>query len=296
MSEPTAAAPVCYRHPDRETWIRCQRCERPICPDCMNPASVGFQCPSCVKEGAKSVRTGRLPYGGEHSANPALTTYVLIAINVAVWLLIRSATSDNPAARLSDRLALRPRAVDVGIQGLPGGLHFDGVSGGAYWQLLTSAFAHVSVTHIAFNMIALYFLGPQLEAILGRVRFLALYLLSALTGSVAVMLLSDPVSSTLGASGAIFGLLGALLVVGLKLKADIQQILVWVGINVAFTVFAGSNISWQGHLGGFVGGAATAAIIVYAPRANRTTFQWAGLAGVLVVSLAVIAVRAAALA
>lgn len=291
MTEPTAAAPVCYRHTDRETWIRCQRCDNPICPDCMIPASVGFQCPSCVKDGAKSMRTGRLPYGGERSANPALTSFVLIAMNLAVWVAIRA---NDELGGLADRLALLPASSFYQRAGFR--IDIEGVSGGAYWQIITSAFAHISVTHIAFNMVALYFLGPQLEAVLGRARFLGLYLVSALTGSLAVMFLSDPYSQTLGASGAIFGLLGALLVVGLKIKADVSQILVWVGINVAFTVLASSYISWQGHLGGFVGGAIIAALYVYSPKANRPVFQWTGLAAVTVISLALIAFRAASLA
>lgn len=305
MTQPTAAAPVCYRHTDRETWIRCQRCDRPICPDCMNPASVGFQCPSCVKEGAKSTRIGRLPYGGERTANPALTSFVLIAINIAVWVGIRAsgATSD-----LVGKLSLTPSGRCEALNGsgifFPGAaeatctgtVHWvDGVATGAWWQILTSMFSHVEPLHIAFNMIALYFLGPQLEAILGRARFLALYLVSGVTGGVAVMFLSNSYSSTLGASGAIFGLLGALLVVGLKVHADVQQILVWVGINVAFTVFGGSSISWQGHLGGFAGGALIAALIVYAPRERRAPTQWAGIASVAVISVALIALRAAAL-
>jgi membrane associated rhomboid family serine protease len=292
MSDPTAAVPVCYRHPDRETGIRCQRCERPICPDCMTPASVGFQCPSCVKEGAKGTRSGRLPYGGEVSSNAALTTFVLIAINVAVWLLIRS---DNGIGGWGDKLELLPQTTlfqdNTGVVDL-----VKGVSDGAWWQVVTSVFAHVEVSHIAFNMIALYFLGPQLELILGRARFLGLYLISGLAGSAAVMLLSGPHTQTLGASGAIFGLLGALLVVAIKLRADLNQILVWLGINVAFTVYAHNSVSWQGHLGGLVGGTILAAIVVYSPKGpKRSTIQWAGMGAVALVSIALIAVRAAAL-
>ncbi|MFL6157922.1 MAG: hypothetical protein ACJ72D_17655, partial [Marmoricola sp.] len=106
MSESGAAAPVCYRHPDRETWIRCQRCEKPICPNCMNSAAVGFQCPSCVKEGAKTVRTARLPYGGVRVANPTLVTLVLIGINIAVWLSIQA--DGGARSKLVDKLSLTP--------------------------------------------------------------------------------------------------------------------------------------------------------------------------------------------
>lgn len=297
MSEPGSnagpesgtATPVCYRHPERETWIRCQRCERPICPDCMNSAAVGFQCPSCVKEGARSTRSGRLPYGGEHSANPALTSIGLIVLNLAVWLAITA----NEA--LVDRLALLPETTLYGNEDGSTTL-VEGVGGGAYWQVLTSTFSHVQVWHIAFNMMALYFLGPQLELILGRVRFLAVYLLSGLAGSTAVMWLSGEHSQTLGASGAIFGLLGALLVVGLKIRANVQQLLFWIGLNVVFTISASSFISWQGHFGGLLGGALLAAIVVYSPRQRRATYQAVGLTAVGLACLLLIVVRAAALA
>ena len=289
---PVAATPVCYRHPDRETWIRCQRCERPICPDCMKSAAVGFQCPSCVKEGARTVRTGRLPYGGMHSTNPALTSIGLIVINLAVWVAI--ASDGGGGSGLIDKLALLPQTTLYGNQDGTATL-VEGVSGGAWWQLGTSVFSHVQVFHIAFNMMALYFLGPQLEMILGRVRFLAVYLLSGFAGSIAVLWLSNEHTQTLGASGAIFGLMGALLVVGLKVRANVQQLLFWIGLNVVFTVTASSYVSWQGHFGGLAGGAVLAALLVYAPRPRREALQWTGIAAFAVVCVVLAAVRIAAL-
>ena len=304
MTQPTEAAPVCYRHTDRETWIRCQRCDRPICPDCMNSAAVGFQCPSCVKEGAKQTRTGVAPYGGGRSSNPAITSFVLIAINVVVWVLIQarenlaSVLSLIPAGRceVAGGQTFYPGVVSESVCNQAGNTEWvAGVSNGAPWQIITSVFAHEQPVHLLLNMLVLYFLGPQLEAILGRSRFLSLYLLSGLTGSVAVMLLSDPHGGTLGASGAGFGLMGALLVVAHKVGADTQQILVWLGINIAFTFFASSYISWQGHLGGLVGGLLISSLIVYAPKKGRSAIQWSGLAGIAAVSIALIVVRAIAL-
>lgn len=292
MTEPVAAAPVCYRHPDRETWIRCQRCDRPICPDCMNSAAVGFQCPSCVKEGSRATRTGRLPYGGMHSANPALSSIGLVALNVAVWVSITAAGGARSA--LVDKLALLPQTTLFGNQDGTATL-VEGVSGGAYWQLATSVFSHVEVWHIGFNMLALYFLGPQLEVILGRARFLAVYLLSGLASSTAVLWLSNEHGQTLGASGAIFGLMGALLVVGLKVRANVQQLLFWIGLNVVFTVTASSFISWQGHFGGLVGGAVLAALVVYAPRQRRAALQWSAMAVFALVCIVLVVVRVAAL-
>ena len=126
-------------------------------------------------------------------------------------------------------------------------------------------FTHVEVWHIGFNMLALWFLGPQLEAVLGRTRFLALYFVSLLAGSALVYWLAAEDSATLGASGAIFGLIGALLVVAYKVGGDVRGLMVWLGLNVVIT-FLFPNVSWQGHLGGFVGGVLVGAVLVYAPR------------------------------
>ena len=289
----TTAAPSCYRHPDRETHIRCQRCERPICPDCMNQASVGFQCPACVAEGARSTRSGRTAYGGSRSADPARTSQVLIGVNVAVWLLIL--VTGGGRSVWVHRLALLPDGGriplrDGNVAGFP-----DGVADGAWWQLLTSTFTHVDTLHIGFNMLALWFLGPQLEAAIGRTRFLALYLLSGLTGSLFVYWLEASHSFTVGASGAIFGLMGALLVIAVKVGADYSQILVWLGLNLVITVFS-TGISWQGHLGGLVGGVLIALVLAFSPRTHRTRWQVAGLVLVALVILLGVLARTAVLA
>ena len=269
-------APVCYRHTDREAHIRCQRCERTICPDCMRPASVGFQCPSCVKEGARTTRSARTAYGGTRSGNPALTSQVLIAINAVVWILIL--VTGGGRSRLVGLLALRPSSL-VGGQAVPG---YHSVASSDYWQLLTSMFTHIQLTHIGFNMLALYVLGPGLEAAVGRTRFLALYLVSGLAGSASVMWFSTPYGLTLGASGAIFGLMGALLVVAVKVHGDVRGILTWIAINFVITFVFSSYISWQGHLGGFVAGVLLGGVLAYAPRPHRTAWQTAGVAGVAV--------------
>ncbi|HET6626249.1 MAG TPA: rhomboid family intramembrane serine protease, partial [Nocardioidaceae bacterium] len=278
-------------------------CGRPICPDCMRQAAVGFQCPSCVDEGRKSTRSGRTTYGGQASSNPARTSQVLIGLNALVWLLIT--VTGGAASAWVDRLALLPVGRCVAPQGgrfLPGASEqqclalpnldwLDGVAGGAYWQLVTSMFTHVSLMHIGFNMLALWFLGPQLEAAIGRTRFLALYLLSGLAGSASVYWLSAPHSSTVGASGAIFGLMGGLLVIAIKLRADYSQILIWLGLNVVLTFVGRGFISWQGHLGGLVGGVLIALVIAYAPRRQRTLWQGVGLGALAVLVLLALGVR-----
>ena len=285
------APPTCYRHSDRETWIRCQRCSRPICPDCMRSASVGFHCPTCVKEGTKSTRQALTPYGGQRVADPRVTTIGLIALNAAVWLAV--AGTGGRTSSLVDQLALLPDS--AARQRADGSLvMIRGVDHGAWWQLLTSVFTHVEPLHIGFNMLALYFLGPMLETVLGRTRFLALYLASGIAGSAAVMVLSDPHGQTLGASGAIFGLMGALAVIALKVHGQVRSVLTWIGLNLVFT-FTVSGISWQGHIGGLVAGAVLGTAMVYAPRSRRSLVQWGAVAVVLVVSAALIAARAAAL-
>jgi membrane associated rhomboid family serine protease len=251
----------------------------------MNQAAVGFQCPDCVREGRKTTRSGQGVYGGRPSRNPALTSQVLIGINVVVWLLI--AATGGSASAWINRLALMPMGRCERLNGtayLPGlseqqcatvgQMHWvDGVASGAWWQLVTSMFTHVQLMHIGFNMLALWFLGPQLEAVVGRARFLTIYLLSGLMGSVFVLWLTPEQTATVGASGAIFGLMGALLVVAIKVGADYSQILLWLGLNVMITVFGRGFISWQGHLGGLVGGVVVALALVYAPRRRRQVWQ-----------------------
>jgi membrane associated rhomboid family serine protease len=300
--------PQCYRHPGREARIRCQRCERPICPECMNDAAVGFQCPSCIAEGRKTTRSARTAYGGIRSTNPGATTIALISINAAVWLaiLLTGGAGSELVRVLSvvpdglcwagDGGAYYPGAGEQVCRSISGAEWADGVSQGAYWQLLTNMFAHVQVWHIGFNMLALWVLGPQLEMVVGRARFLALYLLSGLAGSAVVYWISDERSATLGASGAIFGLMGALLVIAIKVGGNVQSVLTWIGINFVITIVGSSFISWQGHLGGFLGGALIASALVFAPRARRTAFQVSMLVAIgCAIAVAVIA-RTAVLA
>ncbi|KAA1420333.1 rhomboid family intramembrane serine protease [Nocardioides humilatus] len=275
----------------------------------MRDAAVGFQCPDCLKEGAKTTRQGRTAYGGKRSGDPRVTTYVLIGLNALVWIAI--VATGWTKSTLVDRLALLPTGVcgsenDPGsfypghgveqlCSRLPDGQWFPGVADGAYWQLVTSMFSHVEILHIGFNMVLLYVLGPQLEMALGRVRYLALYLVSGLAGSVSVYWLSSETSSTLGASGAIFGLIGGLAVVSFKVNGNIQNVAGLLLVNIAATIFV-PGISWQGHLGGFVGGLIVTALLVYAPKDRRSQLQAAGIGLVTVALLVATIARTAALA
>ena len=226
---------------------------------------------------------------------------VLIGINIGVWLLVL-ATGWRTSPR--DRLAVAARARPLQRQRRPGLVprrhrqgHLSGIPASGspgsptapWWQLITSTFLHVDVWHIGFNMLALWFLGPQLEMAIGRARFLALYLLSGLAGSAWSTGSPGEQTSTLGASGAVYGLMGALLVLAFKVGGQVQTILIWIGINVVFTFVGG--FSWQGHLGGFLGGAAIMALLVYAPRERRTPVQVGGLVLITLLVLGAIAAR-----
>jgi membrane associated rhomboid family serine protease len=270
----------------------------------MRPASVGFQCPECVKEGAKATRSGRTAYGGLRPTDASLTSGVLIALNAAVWLAVL--VTGGGTSRLLDWLVLRTQGLCFlpgatyeadGLSCTSGGRSLPGVVDGAYWELVTSMFTHVQVWHIGFNMLALWVLGPQLELAVGRTRFLALYFISGLAGG-ALVLWAGPeysIGGTLGASGAIFGLMGALAVVALKVGGDVRGVLTWIGINFALT-FLIAHISWQGHLGGFLAGAGIGAILVFAPRGRRrTTVQALGTAAVALLVVAAILARVAQL-
>lgn len=280
MTEPAPTsrpdgAQRCYRHPEREAYISCQRCERPICPDDMREASVGFQCPECVSRGAKAVRTPRTIAGGAVQAREGVVSQTLIVVNVALYVL-QVLTGD--------------RSSELYQQGV---MFPYGVADGEYWRLITSAFLHLSVLHIAFNMYALYLFGPFVERALGTVRFVAAYLTTALVSGVFVLWLSDPLGGTAGASGAVFGLFGMALVLLLKARQDVRGLLVLLAINGAIS-FTG-NISWQGHLGGFVAGVVLGLVFAYAPRERRTLVQAAAFAAIAVLVVVAVVVRTAQL-
>lgn len=253
---------TCYRHPDRYTGVGCQRCGRPVCGECALPASVGFHCPDCVAQAQGGVsRPAKSSFLAQLKQTPLVSS--LLATNIAVWVFIMVTGGGNSS--LVDTLALHRMsycALGGHIYGstgqavctASGGVFSPGIMDGAVWQLITSAFTHISPMHIAFNMMALWVLGPQLEKFLGRAKFALLYFGSALTASVFVFFLTEPFALTLGASGAVFGLMGALAVIVLKQRGNARSILFWIGANVLITIVGGAGISWQGHLGGLIGG------------------------------------------
>ena len=274
--------PTCYRHPKREAHIRCVRCDRPICPDCMIPASVGFQCPECVRGGNKTQRVARTALGGRISPNQTAATFTLIAINVVMFLI------EQASPTFIYRFGLT--ATPLGVRTSHGVEVFSGIANGEYYRLLTSMFLHENVMHILFNMWALYVVGAPLERMLGRVRFVVLYFLSGFAGSALAYWLAAPGSLTVGASGAIFGLFGALFVLGRRLRFDIRPIGFLIGINLLLT-FTIANISWQGHVGGLVAGAALAGAWAYPPRKYRLAAQLSSSVAMAVLIAVIVLLR-----
>ncbi|MGW4883495.1 rhomboid family intramembrane serine protease [Streptomyces murinus] len=280
------SVPVCYRHPDRETGVRCTRCERPICPECMVSASVGFQCPECVHGGGPAhqhtpggggagrtmaAARPRTVAGGPITADPRLLTKVLIGINIALFL-VQLAVGES----FTQRFEMIGQAYTPLIPGV------QGIAQGQYYRLLTSMFLHAGFTHLLFNMLSLWWIGGPLEAALGRARYLALYAVSGLAGSALTYLLAAPNAPSLGASGAIFGLFGATGVLMRRLNYDMRPLFALLVINLIITFTPGFNIAWQAHVGGLVAGVVTGYAMVHAPRRNRALVQYGTCALVLV--------------
>jgi len=234
----------CYRHPERETGVSCSNCGRPICPDCMTPTSVGMRCPECSQERTQ-VRTI-----SSVEAQPYLT-YVLIGLNVLVYL---GGTLSGASATGSGGIGANSLLAD-------GSVSRGAVDAGDWWRVLTAGFLHAGFFHLLFNMFALYVLGTLLEPAIGRLRFGALYFVSLLAGSFGALLL-EPTAPTVGASGAIFGLMGAAVVVMRNRGVNPMEsgLGLWIGLNLLIT-FTIPGISIGGHIGGLLGGVLAALLI-----------------------------------
>ncbi|MFE7835278.1 rhomboid family intramembrane serine protease [Streptomyces sp. NPDC057474] len=288
-SQDAQSLPTCYRHPDRETGIRCTRCERPICPECMVSASVGFQCPECVRGDsgtghAPSASAPRTLAGGTVTADPRLLTKILVGANL-LFFLVQMSAGDT----FTDRFSLIGRAWVPEL-----GSSVQGVAEGQWYRLMTSMFLHGSVMHIAFNMLSLWWIGGPLESALGRARYLALYFVSGLAGSALTYLLAEPNQASLGASGAIFGLFGATAILMRWLRYDMRPVIILLVINLIIT-FGWSSIAWEAHVGGLVGGVLIGYAMVHAPRERRALIQYGVCALVLAAVVVMTLIRTAQL-
>lgn len=274
---------VCFQHPDREAYVQCQRCDRPLCSACMIEAPVGFHCPVCLDQARRRRPTQRTQFGAKVGSGTPKVTYAVI-IACAVVYALQLASIHLPGASqlpsVTNMFAYAP------VHTAAWNPEFEP------WRMLTSALLHSpsSAVHILFNMLALWFIGRVVEPAIGGLRYGALLLLSAFGGSVAVLFLTDPFTPTVGASGAVFGLFGALFILLRSTGAQTGGLIALVAANMVIGFMPGLNISWQGHLGGLVIGLLSALVIAKAPRRRRALWQTLGLAAMAVLLLVLTAV------
>ncbi len=279
--------PHCYRHPGTETGIRCTRCEKPICPECMISASVGFQCPDCVRSGsgtghAAGANQARTLAGGRVRTDDRLVTKILIGICVLVYGLV---------LLLGDRLVYELYL--IGFVDPQFGEPF-GVAAGEWYRLLTSTVLHQEPWHILFNLLGLWVIGGIVEPELGRSRYALLCLLSGLSGSVLAYVVAAPNQPSLGASGIVYGLIGAWAVLARRRRHDMGPVTLFVALSLVMT-FTRPGISWEAHVGGLVAGALVTYVLVRAPRNRRELVQYGACALVLLIDVGVVVGRTVAL-
>jgi membrane associated rhomboid family serine protease len=270
QGQPQAPPPTCFRHPGRQTYVSCVRCGRPACPDCLRPAAVGHQCVECIRQGNRGVRQAAGRFGGSIPAS-ARVTWAILGLNVLLYLVLLAHSS------LQYDWEMVGGALYNG--------HLVGVAFGDWYRLLTSAFlpgtGYLGLIDIAFNMWALFLVGPPLERMLGSVRYLSIYLASAIGGSVCYYFLGQVGTPALGASGAIFGLFGAWFVLARRLRLDWRPIVALIVLNLVISFVGASYIAWQAHVGGLATGLVLTAAYAYAPRKNRGLIQAAATVAVL---------------
>ncbi len=274
----------CYRHPDRQSFVLCQRCMRTICPECQTQAAVGVICPECMKDDRanrspaqkKAARrwggASASPIATARSGKPVVTSALLISPSfISLVQLI-----PGVGAAVGDALLFAAAYLYPDLSGAP----FQP------WRMLTTLLVHGSFIHLALNMLGLWMLGQILEPMLGRARYLALYLISGLGGSVMVALLAPNVA-TVGASGAIFGLMAALLIIGRHIGGNVTGILIVLGVNFAIG-FVFGGIAWQAHLGGAIVGAIVALVYTRTRRRDQRVWQIVLLAAIAVLLLVIV--------
>ncbi|MEU3603981.1 rhomboid family intramembrane serine protease [Streptomyces sp. NPDC035033] len=278
----------CYRHPGTETGIRCTRCEKPVCPECMISASVGFQCPDCVRGGsgtghAAGANRPRTLAGGRVRSDDRLVTKVLIGINLLVYVLVLVG---------GDRIVAELELVGRAFEPLLG--ENIGVAFGEWYRLLTATVLHQEPWHILLNLLGLWMIGGVVEPELGRSRYALLCLLSGLSGSVLAYVVAAPNQPSLGASGIVFGLIGAWAVLDRRLRHDMGPVALFVALSLVMT-FTRPGISWEGHIGGLLAGALVTFVFVYAPRARRNLVQYGACGLLLLIEVGIVLARTAAL-
>jgi membrane associated rhomboid family serine protease len=260
----------------------------------MNAAAVGFQCPDCVREGSRTVRAGRTVFGGSTAGERGTVTYVLMAVNIGMWVLgLLWALALGANGQQLVQLVTSGGGPELYYLSAAAHSPFGGIADGEFWRLLTADFVHIGILHLALNMYGLWILGRECERLVGRWRFLMLYLLSGIGGSVLVYMFQNVDSA--GASASLFGLLAAMFFFFRKLKANLGGLAGLIVLNLAITFFV-PGISILGHLGGLAAGAVIGLGLAYAPRgAARLPVQVGTMVAVAIVMGVLVAVRTAGL-
>ena len=274
MSQPPGAGPdfsppgfePCYRHPERPTGISCRRCGKPICGECMNPASVGFQCPKCVASGRSATRQPRTAFGAALTPGGGSATKAIMGLLASVWVL---------------DLVTRGSVVGWLV------MSSQAVYAGQFWRLVTAAFTSGSIVGVLMNLLVLWLAGRAIESELGGWRFVMLYLVAGLGGSTLLFAVAPAASGGYGATAAVLGLLGANAIFKHKTREDVRADLGLFLLLILYSVLVGyRGFGWVMLIGGIATGALAGAILAYAPRQNRSTVQVVGLLGVLLLCLA----------
>ena len=275
MEAPTQTRQTCYRHPNRETGVSCSNCGRPICPECMTSTPVGMRCPECARQKTK-VRVGQAAFTPTGGKMPA--TIGLIAINVIVFLIELAGGGTGSLSGGGTVIH------DAGLRG-------PDVANGDWWRVISSGFLHAGFLHLLLNMYVLYIAGSILEPGIGTPRFLGIYFVSLIAGSLGALVV-DPNSLTVGASGAIFGLMAAVVVIarGRGVEQLASQFGLFIVLNLVLT-FSISGISVGGHIGGLIGGTVAALLVLFVERQLRGRRVGFGLelAGIVVMIAATFA-------
>jgi membrane associated rhomboid family serine protease len=268
-------APPCGNHPGRPASVVCAHCDKPICTECMHQAPVGWQCPDCIAAGAKRTRVIR-PFAGSGanrtgivgSTNPTPVVIALVAVCVVIFVI-----SGFGKASVIDRFGMWPN-----------GVHFEH----QYYRLFTSIFLHLDFLHIAFNMVTLLIVGPAVEVMVGKSRFLTLFVVTGIGGNVLSYLIAPAAGVSAGASGAIFGVMGAYVVLALIRHKPMGPVVALIAINLVIG-FTG-NIEWQAHIGGLVTGAVLALAYQYASTLRQVTREVAVTVGASAATLGVLTI------
>jgi membrane associated rhomboid family serine protease len=267
---PPGFAP-CYRHPERMTGISCQRCDRPICGECMNPASVGFQCPSCVASRRASGRAPRTAFGAVLKPGGGTATKVVMGALAVEWVL-----NLVSGGLLNGLLVMSNEAIYAG----------------QFWRLFTASLTSGSILGVLMNLLVLWLAGRAIESELGASRFVALYVATGLGGATLLFVFGPYGSGGFGAAAAVIGLLAANAIFKQKIREDVRADIGLFILLILYSILVGfRSFGWLMLIGGVLVGALVGIVLAYAPRRNRSAAQLVGLLGVITICLVAVVLK-----